>query len=40
MNLSLLALLWFIVLLRIALYLVDLVYSYHLARGEYARHSL
>ena len=33
MNLSLLALLWFIVLLRIALYLVDLVYSYHLARG-------
>jgi len=40
MNLSLLALLWFIVLLRIALYLVDLAYSYYLARGEYARHSL
>jgi O-antigen/teichoic acid export membrane protein len=39
MNLSLLALLWFIVLLGIALYLVDLAYSYYLARGEYARHS-
>ena len=34
MNLSVLALLWSIVLLRIALYLVDLVYSYHLARGN------
>jgi O-antigen/teichoic acid export membrane protein len=33
MNLSLVAFVWLVVLVRVSLYVVDLLYSYHLAKG-------